>query len=111
MTTGAGSKRAIPGGATARTLSYFVGGATTRITGPLMGAEEEDGVIIIECILSAVAVVNIPINYQNASDAVVALQVSGRNGHVVEDTETHTCVGRGVMTGRATKPVTERRTS
>ncbi len=65
-----------------------------------MGAEEEDGGILVEDILRAVAVMHVPIHDQNAPHAVPPLGVARRDGDVVEQAEPHPAPRIGMMPRR-----------
>ena len=65
-----------------------------------MRAEIENGSVVIEDVLGAVAVVIIPVHDQHAPDTMLHLQIPGRDGDVVEDAETHAAIGRSVMARR-----------
>ena len=64
-----------------------------------MGAEEEDRGIAVEDVLRAVAVVHVPIDDEDAFDAVLLLRVAGRDGDVVEQAEAHAAAGIRMVSG------------
>ena len=55
----------------------------------------------VEGVLGAVAVVDVPVDDQDALDAVGSLGVAGGDDDVVEDAEAHAEVGDGMVAGRA----------
>ena len=67
----------------------------------LVEADEEDGRVVLEAGLRAVAVVDVEVDDRDAPDAVVALQVAGGDRDVGEEAESHRPVGLGVVARRA----------
>ena len=65
-----------------------------------MSAQKEDRIVVIENVLGAVPMVDVPINDKNFSNPMFLLSVSGGNGCVIEDAKTHPLGRSGVMTGR-----------
>src|SRR5690606_19367160 len=67
----------------------------------LVDAEVEDAAVLVENVLGAVAVVHVPVDDGDALQSVDGAGVTGRDGDIVEDAETHAPVGGGVVSGRA----------
>lgn len=63
----------------------------------------ENGVIIVECVLNASSVVDVPVENEDALDVTSAsvLSVLRADGDIVEETEAATFFFLGVMTGRS----------
>ena len=66
----------------------------------LVSAQKEDRIVVIENVLGAVPMVDVPINDKNFSNPMFLLSVSGGNGCVIEDSKPHPLGRSGVMTGR-----------
>ena len=60
----------------------------------------EDGVVLVEDVLRAVAVVIIEVDDEHAADAVDLLEIARGDGDVVEDAEAHAAVARCMMARR-----------
>jgi hypothetical protein len=63
----------------------------------LVDAEEEDGVVALKRMLSAIAVVNIPVNYRHSRNFAFGAQILRCNGDIVEQTEAHDLFEFGMM--------------
>lgn len=96
---GEGGERAIEGGPLPRAGASLIGAASARVPRSLVGAEEEDGAVFVEDVLGAVAVVDVPIDDEDAIEAVTALGVAGGDGDVIKDAKAHAVAGIGVVTG------------
>jgi len=90
--------RDIDRGPDAGPLADFFGPPFVRIEGKLVGADVKDPRIPIEHRLGSVAVVDVPIDHRYPCSP--GGQEAGGHSNVVEYTEPHRPVGRGVMTGR-----------
>ena len=66
-----------------------------------MQGDEEDIRVVVEDLVRAVPVVDIPIDDRDPREAVRALGVARGDGDVVEDAEAHPAIGRGMMAGWA----------
>ena len=97
----AGGKRAVHDASLALALAGFLLGAGAGVPGVLVGGEEQDAAVGIEGVLGAVAVVDVPIDDEDAVGSVFALRVAGGEGDVVEEAEAHAGVGGGVGAGGA----------
>ena len=96
-TAGAGGEGAIEGGGLAGGGAGFGGGAGAWVPGGLMDGEEEDVGVFVEDILGAVAVVDIPIDDEDAIDAPGFAGVPSGDGGVIVDAEAHATGGGGVV--------------
>src|SRR5690606_13748439 len=65
-----------------------------------MRGEESDRWILVENLLRAVTVMNVPVDNQYAGKPVRSLSVPGGNGHVGEQAEAHRVGGKGMMSWR-----------
>ena len=65
-----------------------------------MRAEVQYGWIVVEDRLGAVAVVDIPVHHEDASEVVVLSRVPGPDGYIIEETEAHGPIGERVMARR-----------
>src|SRR6202048_4999129 len=74
--------------------------ACSGIVRILMRREVKHRRVAIENLLSAVSVMNIPIDYQDSIRSVVHLRVASGDGGVVEETESHRPARSRVMTRR-----------
>ena len=63
-------------------------------------ADEQHGRVVLEQVLRAVAVVDVPVEDQNALEVEFVAQRAGGDDDVVEQTEAHRAVALGVVTGR-----------
>jgi hypothetical protein len=79
----------------------FLGGSGARVVWPLMGRQEEDGRVGVEGVLGAIAMVDVPVDYEHPFRVPHGLKPTGCHSHVVEETEAHRRVGRRVMSWRA----------
>ena len=75
--------------------------AAARIERELMGGKIENRRVPVECVLGAIAMMDIPIDYHNPLHAVMELQVMGADGHRVKQAEPHGAIPERVMAGRA----------
>ena len=66
----------------------------------LVDVEEENRGIVVEDGLGSVAVVNVPVHNQDSFELVLPLGVPGRDGDVVEKTESHAAMRQGVVSSR-----------
>src|SRR5256885_17052499 len=58
--------------------------------------------IVIEDSLRAVAVMNVPIENRNAIDFFeLLLRITSSDGHIIEETEAHRAIRRGMVSRRA----------
>jgi hypothetical protein len=75
----------------------------------LVDAEEEDGVVALKRMLSAIAVVNIPVNYRHSRNSAFGAQMLRCNGDIVEQTKTHDLFEFGMMArwAHATKGIVD----
>src|ERR1700722_12187358 len=78
-----------------------VAGAGVTGGGVLMNADEEDRAVGVENGLGAVAVVDVEIDDGDFIEAVFLLEVTGGDGDVGEEAESHGRIGLGVVAGRA----------
>ena len=67
----------------------------------LMQADIENTGIFFKQVLSAIAVMHVPVEYQDFVKAMVALQVARRNSDVIKKAKTHRCIMFGVVARRA----------
>ena len=102
----------VPGKSFPLTISRFrilprAGIAEGRI---LVETDEIYSWILVEHVLGAVAVMDIPIYYENSFNGVLFLKVSCRDGHIVKKTKSHGPVAFCVVAGRPyrTKAVSHR---
>ncbi len=66
-----------------------------------MCAEEQDLAVLIENILRAVAVMDIPIDDEHAFGRMFVARISSGDGHVIEQTKAHAYCSAGVVAWRA----------
>ena len=64
-----------------------------------MGAEEEDGRILLETMLRAVAVMNVPVHDEDTRQPMFFLDVTSGDGHIVEQAKAHRPRGFSMMAG------------
>src|SRR5688572_24115709 len=81
-------------------FASFAARAGAGIPWVLMKAHEIDGRITVEDVLCPVAVMHIPIDNEDPSEAALLKQPC-RDRHVVDETKAHRARGRGVVTRRA----------
>ena len=79
----------------------LVGVSRSRIPRVLVGAEKENVRVFVKDILSAVAVVNVPIDDEDSADAEVFTRMRCGNGNVVEHAKSHADGRPRVMSGGA----------
>ena len=70
---------------------------TARVIRELMRRKEEDTVFPVKCALRAVAMMDIPVNDENAAEAVILLEIPSCHGDVVDEAKTHSTIGLRVM--------------
>ena len=70
-------------------VAGVVGRAGARVQRPLVDGAEEDGGILGEHRLGAVAVVHVPVEHEHARAAVLVERAAGGDGDVVEQAEAH----------------------
>ena len=94
---------------TAASGTTFLGPTCTGIAGRrvLVQAAKKYRCIVFKGMLCSVAVVHVPIKYQDFIKTMFSLQVSTGDGHVIKQAETHRPIILGVMPRRpqGTKPV------
>ncbi len=90
-------QRNIAGRSQPRSGSSFLGPAGPRVEGPAVNREKRDLRITPENILSPVSVMHIPVDDQHAIDSGIRMRVCGRDGHVIEQTESHRAVGERMV--------------
>ena len=62
-----------------------------------MDAEVKDGRVIVEGLLCAVSMVDVPVNDGDATEPIAVLEIFGPDGNVVEETKPHGVVPFGMM--------------
>src|ERR1051326_3707648 len=83
------------------THSLLSARSRSRIPRILMRREKVDARIVVKNSLRAVAVMNVPIDDRDAFDlGIVLLRITGSDGDVIEQTETHRAFFSRVMTRR-----------
>lgn len=98
---GTGGEGAIEGGGFTGGGAGFGRVAGARVPGGLMDGEEEDVGVFVEDVLGPVAVVDVPIDDEDAVDAPSFAGVAGGDGGVVVDAEAHAAGCGGVVAGGA----------
>ena len=91
-------------GTLTRRLVPLVRPARARIERPLVDRHVEDGRVVAEDVLRAVAVVDVPVDDRHALEPELGLRRARRDRDVVEEAEPHRAVGRargGPAAGRA----------
>lgn len=91
--------RDVEGVAAAAPSPDFRGSAGSGVVGILVGRDVEDTRILFERMLAAVAVMDIPVQNQNAFYSVLGLERPSRDGDVVDQAETHCAVRFGMVSG------------
>ena len=99
--TAAGAHGTVHSGAPAFANAGFRPGAGAGIEGILVGADEQHRRVLLECMLSAVAVMNVPVQDHDLVQAVARLQVARQDGYVVQDAEAHGLVILCMVAGRS----------
>jgi hypothetical protein len=66
----------------------------------MVGAEVKDGTILVKRFLCSIPMVVVPVHNQDAPHTVLSLDITGRDGHIVENAEAHPAGGSGVMSWR-----------
>jgi len=84
----------------ARPVAGFANGAGPRKEGDLVGREIKDVAARIERVLRAVAVMDVPVDDEDAPKAMPADEIFRSDGDVVEKTEAHRPRRLGVVAGR-----------
>ena len=79
------------------TLAGFASEPAAGVPRMLVRAQEHDGAVVVEDVLRAVAMVDVPIDNQHAGEPVLLLRVARADRNVVEDAEAHAARGSGVM--------------
>ncbi|MCI0363184.1 MAG: hypothetical protein L0219_04835 [Phycisphaerales bacterium] len=93
----AGWERRIDGEAFAGAVADLVEVAGVGEEAVLVGTEEENISAVIEGVLGAVAVMDIPVDDEDALKVVVSDGMRGGDGDVVEETKAHGLSGFGVV--------------
>src|SRR6266480_2133691 len=78
----------------------ILGRPGTRIPGPLVHRDEMDVGLAFDQRLGSVAVMDVPIDYQDSVQPVFLARVMGGDGDIPEETESHRAVVDGVVSGR-----------
>ncbi len=66
----------------------------------LMRAEKEDGGIVFETMLRAIAVMHVPIDNQHTGEAMLLLGIACGNRDIIQQTKPHRAIGFGMMSRR-----------
>src|SRR5262245_14808225 len=100
---GAVADRNVEGRAQAWAVTGLVGGAGAWIESlaVAVNAQEENTRVVVEDVLRAVAVVDVPVDDEHPLNPVYFLGVAGSQGDVVEEAEAHRVRRRGMMPGWA----------
>jgi len=77
----------------------------------LMDAKVEDGVVFVEDILGAVAMVDIKVDDEHPLEAMAVLEVPSRHGYIVKHTKPHAPSLRGMVPRRTDQGKGRRRPS
>jgi hypothetical protein len=85
--------------ACARAISNLIGRSGSRIVGKLMRGDVQHVRIVLEDVLRAVPMVHVVIDDRDVAGPE-RFRVSGGDGDVVEETETHRPVVLGMVSGR-----------
>ena len=93
-------ERAIDGRVGPRARAGFVAHASAGIPRRLVRAKEQDGRVLVEDILRAVAVMHVPVHDQDALQAVALDRVARPDRDIVEDAESHALYRTRVVAGR-----------
>ena len=80
--------------------SDFVDAAAEGVVRVLVNADEENGRVVVEHLLGAVAVVNVEVDDEDTICAVALLRMAGSDGYVAEEAEALCVVGPGVVARR-----------
>src|SRR5436309_498436 len=83
---GAWLHRIIKDLARSRACTGFCRRTGSGVRAVVMRAEVKDGAVVVEDVLSAIAVVIIPIDDQHSADPVSLLQVTGGDRDIIKDT-------------------------
>ena len=89
----------VEGGSNASTDSGLDGVSRSGVVRVLMGRNVQNRGILLEEVLSAVSVVNVPVEDQDPLDARLRTKSARGDGDVVEQAEAHGAVRFGVMSG------------
>jgi len=76
-------------------------GAGARIIRVLMEADIINRVVVLERVLCPVSMMDVPVHYRHPPDAILRLDVTSGDRHVIEKTEAPGLLTFGVMTRRA----------
>jgi len=68
-----------------------------------MGREEQDRRIVVEGMLGAVTVVEIPVHDQDLFQSVLFFRICGGDGDVIENAEAHAAIRFSMVSGRPDK--------
>ena len=97
----AGAERQVDGIALAAALAGFFGGPRAGVVRVLMGRYVQHARVIVETVLGAVAVVQVPVHHQNPAQPKAFPQILRPNRNAVEEAKTHGPVAFGMMAGRS----------
>ena len=81
--------------------TVIVGRSSSGIPGPLVHRDEMDVGLAFDQRLGSVAVMDVPINYQDSVQPMFLARVMGGDGDIPEETESHRAVVDGVVSGRS----------
>ncbi len=100
-----GFKRHIQRCPEAGACAFFAGRSCAGVTGTgrLVERGIEDAGVRFESVLSAVAVVDVPVDDEDSLQAVDLLKAAGGDGYIVKQAKAHGRVSLGVMAGRTHK--------
>ena len=84
----------------AGSLASFGRRPRTRIERMLVGVEEQHGAVLVEDVLSAVAMVHVPVGDEHTAHAVLRLRVPRSDRDIVEEAEAHALLRRRMMSRR-----------
>ena len=101
--SGAGGEGKVEGEPLAGGAAGFREGSRARKKGILMGGDEQDIFAVVKGLLSAIPVVDVEVNHQDALQPEAVQGVGGAQGHVAEEAKTHGPVGFGVVSRRPDK--------
>ena len=77
----------------------ILGSARTRIPWPLMHRYEANVRLVFDKSLSSVPVMNVPVDDQNFLCIVFSPRIVRRDGHIAEETESHSAIPERVVSG------------
>ena len=93
--------RQVDGEARSTAPPRILRGARARVVGILVSRDVQHARVVIETVLRAVAVMQVPIHDQDTAQAEPRAQILRAHGHAVEQTEPHRAVAFGVVARRA----------